>query len=43
MMKEARLYNGEKAVSLASGTGKAGQSCVNQFLEYILILYTKRN
>ena len=28
--KEARIYNGEKTVSSASGAGKAGQSHVNQ-------------
>ena len=28
--KEARVYNGEKTVSLASGVGKAGQLLVNQ-------------
>ena len=28
--KEARIYNGEKTVSVASGVGKAGQLHVNQ-------------
>ena len=28
--KEAKIYNGEKTVSSASGVGKAGQPHVNQ-------------
>ena len=28
--KEARIYSGEKIVSLASGVGIAGQLCANQ-------------
>jgi len=30
MIKEARIYNGEKTASLISGTGKAGQLHGNQ-------------
>ena len=40
MTKEARINNGEKMVSLASGVGKAGQLHVNQ-LEHTLTSYTK--
>ena len=31
MAKEARIYNGEKAVSLISGTGKTGQQHAKQW------------
>ena len=27
---EARIYNGEKTISLTSGTGKTGQPLVNE-------------
>ena len=30
LTKEARIYNGEKTVSLASGIGNTGQLHVNQ-------------
>ena len=30
LAKEARIYNGEKTISLTSGTGKAGQPVVKQ-------------
>ena len=30
LTKEARTYNGEKTISLTSGTGKTGQPLVNE-------------
>ena len=36
--KEARIYNGEKTISLTSGAGKTGQP-----LEHFLTPYTKIN
>ena len=39
MTKEARIYNGEKTVSSASGVGKAGQLHVNQ-LNYNTLTHT---
>ena len=44
LMKEARIYNGEKTVSSASGVGKAGQLHFKSMkLEYTLSPYTKIN
>ena len=28
--KEAKIYNGEKTISLTSGAGKIGESCVRE-------------
>ena len=30
MTKEARIYNGEKTISLTSDAGKTGQPCVEE-------------
>ena len=40
--KEARIYNGEKIISLTSGAGKTGQPLVKK-LEHFLTPYTKIN
>ena len=42
MTKEARIYNGEKTISLTSGAGKTGQPLVKD-LEQFLTPYTKIN
>ena len=42
LIKEARIYNGEKTASSISGTGKTGQLHVKE-LEYSLTPYTKIN
>ena len=39
LTKEAKIYNGEKTISLTSGAGKTGQSPVKDFLTP----YTKIN
>ena len=37
LTKEARIYNGEKTISLISGAGKTGQPLVKRMkLEYFL-------
>ena len=46
LTKEAKIYNGEKAISLISGSGKTGQEWKNEKwmkLEHFLIPYTKIN
>ena len=40
LTKEARIYNGEKTISLTSGTGKTGQLLVKEWNEHFLT-YTK--
>ena len=41
MTKEARIYNGEKTISLTGGAGKTGQPLVKEKLEYFITPYTK--
>ena len=41
LTKEARIYNGEKTISLTSGTGVTGQPLVKMKLEHFLTPYTK--
>ena len=41
--KEARIYSGEKIISLTSGAGKTGQPLVKEKLEDFLTPYTKIN
>ena len=43
LTKEARIYNGEKTISLTSGAGKTGQPLVKEVLEHFLTPYTKIN
>ena len=41
--KEARIYNGEKTVSLTSGAGKTGQRPVKEWNKHFLTPYKKIN
>ena len=43
LIKEARVYNGEKTASSISGAGKTGQLHVKTKLEHSLTPYTKIN
>ena len=43
LTKEARIYNGEKTVSLTSGAGKTGQPLVKNETRTLLTPYTKIN
>ena len=43
LTKEARIYNGEKTISLTSGAGKTGQLLVKEWNEHFLTSYTKIN
>ena len=43
LTKEARIYNGEKTVSLTSGAGKTGQPLVKEQNEHFLTPDTKIN
>ena len=42
MTKEARVYNGEKTVSLISGAGKTGQLQVKQLRTFSHIIYKNK-
>ena len=35
LTKEARIYNGEKTISLTSGTGKTGQPLVKELIRIL--------
>ena len=41
LIKEARIYNGEKTISLTSGAGNWSTTCKRVKLEHFLIPYTK--
>ena len=43
LIKEARIYSGEKTASSISGVGKTGQLHVKEKLEHSLTPYTKIN
>ena len=43
LTKEARIYNGEKTISLTSGAGKTGEPFVKMKIELFLTSYTKIN
>ena len=44
LTKEARIYNGEKTISLTSGAGKTGQSLAKKMkLEHFQTPYTTIN
>ena len=40
LTKEARIYNGEKTISLTSGAGKTGQIRSNQSLSHVRLFVT---
>ena len=43
LTKEAKIYNGEKTISLTSGAGKTGQPLVKRKPEHFLTPHTKIN
>ena len=43
LTKEARIYNGEKKISLTSGAGTTGQTLGKEWIRTLLTPYTKIN